>query len=571
MVIPEATLAVLDVKFAAILPHLDERQRRLYLASEAAALGHGGITAVARMAEVSESTIARGRDELAAGTPVLGRVRRPGGGRKSAAERDPGLVPALAALIEPQEIGDPISPLRWTTASLRDLARELTAAGHPVSAPAVGNLLHSMGFSLQGMAKTRAGSQVPDCDAQFRHINATAERFLSQGLPVVSVDAKKKEPIGDFARAGRAYRPKGVPITAPDHDFVDPDTPVAIPYGVYDLGQDTGWVNVGTDHNTAAFAVESLRRWWSQQGRQDYPDANRLLTTADSGGANSAASHLFKMDLAAFADECGLTTTVLHFPPGTSKWNKVEHRLFSRITHSLRGRPLSSYEILLQSISATRTRTRTRTGLTVKAALDENDYPTGRTLTKDERKAILRRVQRDDFHGEWNYTIAPYDPQTAPPPEPDRAKAPPIPAEATHLLTHPALTGMSRELFDRLVEELEPCRRVLAEAEREKRKGLNRRGYNPGFGFLDHRHRVLAAVLNRRNTVTLTLTARLLGRDRNTLSYHAHRTMPLLAFAAAPDITAALTQPRRTHPPRTIDALQDVITDYESKIKSGSS
>ncbi|KOT37769.1 transposase [Streptomyces caelestis] len=564
-------MAVLDVKFAAILPHLDERQRRLYLASEAAALGHGGITAVARMAEVSESTIARGRDELAAGTPVLGRVRRPGGGRKSAAERDPGLVPALAALIEPQEIGDPISPLRWTTASLRDLARELTAAGHPVSAPAVGNLLHSMGFSLQGMAKTRAGSQVPDCDAQFRHINATAERFLSQGLPVVSVDAKKKEPIGDFARAGRAYRPKGVPITAPDHDFVDPDTPVAIPYGVYDLGQDTGWVNVGTDHNTAAFAVESLRRWWSQQGRQDYPDANRLLTTADSGGANSAASHLFKMDLAAFADECGLTITVLHFPPGTSKWNKVEHRLFSRITHSLRGRPLSSYEILLQSISATRTRTRTRTGLTVKAALDENDYPTGRTLTKDERKAILRRVQRDDFHGEWNYTIAPYDPQTAPPPEPDRAKAPPIPAEATHLLTHPALTGMSRELFDRLVEELEPCRRVLAEAEREKRKGLNRRGYNPGFGFLDHRHRVLAAVLNRRNTVTLTLTARLLGRDRNTLSYHAHRTMPLLAFAAAPDITAALTQPRRTHPPRTIDALQDVITDYESKIKSGSS
>ncbi|MFE1016742.1 ISAzo13 family transposase, partial [Streptomyces sp. NPDC058794] len=564
MGIPEATLAVLDVKFAAILPHLDERQRRLYLASEAAALGHGGITAVARMAEVSESTIARGRDELAAGTPVLGRVRRPGGGRKSAAERDPGLVPALAALIEPQEIGDPISPLRWTTVSLRDLARELTAAGHPVSAPAVGNLLHSMGFSLQGMAKTRAGSQVPDRDAQFRHINATAERFLSQGLPVVSMDAKKKEPIGDFARAGRAYRPKGVPITAPDHDFVDPDTPVAIPYGVYDLGQDTGWVNVGTDRNTAAFAVESLRRWWSQQGRQDYSDANRLLITADSGGANSAGSHLFKMDLAAFADECGLTITVLHFPPGTSKWNKVEHRLFSRITHSLRGRPLSSYEILLQSISATRT----RTGLTVKAALDENDYPTGRTLTKDERKAILRRVQRDDFHGEWNYTIAPYDPQTAPPPEPDRAKAPPIPAEATHLLTHPALTGMSRELFDRLVEELEPCRRVLAEAEREKRKGLNRRGYNPGFGFLDHRHRVLAAVLNRRNTVTLTLTARLLGRDRNTLSYHAHRTMPLLAFAAAPDITAALTQPRRTHPPRTIDALQDVITDYESKIRS---
>lgn len=275
----------------------------------------------------------------------------------------------------------------------------------------------------------------------------------------------------------------------------------------------------------------------------------------------------FKKDLAALADECGLTITVLHFPPGTSKWNKVEHRLFSRITHSLRGRPLTSYEVLLQSIAATRT----STGLTVSAVLDENDYLTGRTLTKDERKAILQRVQRDDFHGEWNYTIAPYDPQMAPPPEPDRAKAPPIPAEATYLLTHPALTGMSRELFDRLVEELEPCRRVLAETEREKRKGLNRRGYNPGFGFLDHRHRVLAALLSRRNTVTLTLTARLLGRDRNTLTYHAHRIMPLRSFAAAPDITAAITQHRRTRPPRTIDALQNVIADYESNIKSGSS
>jgi hypothetical protein len=323
---------------------------------------------------------------------------------------------------------------------------------------------------------------------------------------------------------------------------------------------------VGTDRNTAAFAVESIRRWWNQQGRRDYPGVRRLLITADSGGANSADSHLFKNDLAAFADEYGLTITVLHFPPGTSKWNKVEHRLFSRITHSLRGRPLTSYEVLLQSISATRT----STGLTVSAVLDDNDYPTGRSLTKEERKAILQRVQREDFHGEWNYTIAPYDPQQAPPAEPEHAKAPPIPAEATHLLTHPALTGMSREQFDRLVAELEPYRRVLAEAEREKRKGINRRGYNPGFGFLDHRHRVLAAVLSHRNTVTLTLTARLLGRDRNTLSYHAHRTMPLLAFAT-PDLTAPLTQPRRTHPPRTIKTLQNAIVDYETNIKSGSS
>jgi hypothetical protein len=261
---------------------------------------------------------------------------------------------------------------------------------------------------------------------RFFLVGHTVERFLAQGLPVVSVDAKKKEPIGDFARAGRTYRPKGAPITAPDHDFAGPHTPIAIPYGVYDLGQDVGWVNVGTDRNTAAFAVESIRRWWNQQGRHDYPGATRLLITADAGGANAADSHLFKKDLATFADECGLTITVLHFPPCTSKWNKVEHRLFSRITHTLRGRPLTSYEVLLQSIAATRT----STGLTVSAVLDENDYPTGRTITKAEREAILRRVQRGDFHGEWNYTIAPYDPQQAPPAEPEQAKAPPIPADA---------------------------------------------------------------------------------------------------------------------------------------------
>ncbi|MCX5233395.1 ISAzo13 family transposase [Streptomyces sp. NBC_00233] len=562
----EVTLAALDAKLAAMLPHLDERQRRLYLASEAEALGHGGVAAVARLAEVSESTIARGRDELAGGAPVLGRVRRPGGGRRPAAERYPGLVPALEALIEPQEIGDPVSPLRWTTASLRDLARELSTAGHPISATAVGKLLRSMGFSLQGMVKTRAGSQVPDRDGQFRHINTRVEEFLTQGLPVVSVDAKKKEPIGDFARAGRTYRPKGRPITAPDHDFLDQDTPIAIPYGVYDLGRDTGWVNVGTDRNTAAFAVESLRRWWNRQGRLDYPGATRLLVTADSAGANSADSHLFKIDLAAFADECGLSVTVMHFPPATSKWNKVEHRLFSRITHSLRGQPLTSYEVLLQTISATRT----STGLTVQAVLDENAYPTGRTLTKAERAAILQRVERDDFHGEWNYTLAPHDPGQEPLVEPEQAKAPLIPAEANSLLTHPALTGMSREQFDRLVEELEPFRRVLAEAEREKRKGINRRGYNPGVGFLAHRHRVLVAVLHHRNTVTLALAAQLLGRVPTSLNYHAHRARPLLAFAT-PDIAAALAHPRRTHPPRTIEALQNAITDHESNIKSGSS
>ena len=554
---------MLDTKFAAMLPHLDERRRRLYLASEARALGHGGIAAVARLAKVSESTIVRGRDELADGMVLPGRVRRPGGGRKSAAVRDPGLVSALEALIQVREVGDPVSALRWTTASLRDLARELTEAGHPVSAPVVGDLLRGMGFSLQGMAKTRARAQVPDRDAQFQHINTAVQRFLTEGLPVVSVDAKKKEPIGDFARPGRSYRPAGMPITAPDHDFTYPDTPIAIPYGVYDLGRDSGWVNVGTDRNTAAFAVESIRRWWNTQGRLDYPAATRLLITADAGGANSADSTLFKMDLAAFADQSGLSVTVMHFPPGTSKWNKVEHRLFSRITHSLRGRPLTSYEVLLQSISATRT----RTGLTVSAVLDENGYPTGRKLTRAERKTAEQRVERDAFHGEWNYTIAPYERGQSPAAVPGQEQAaPPIPAEATFLLTHPALTGMSREQFDDLVAKLEPCRQILADAER-RAEGRNGRGRNPGFGILDHRHRILAAFLSCRNTVTLTLVGQLIGRDRNTLSYHAHRTRPLLAFGGT-ELAAVLT--RQTHPPRTLKALKAVIEQYDNMIDAGS-
>jgi len=290
------------------------------------------------------------------------------------------------------------------------------------------------------------------------------------------------------------------------------------------------------------------------------------LITADSGGANSADSTLFKMDPAAFADESGPTVTAKHFPPGTSKWNKVEHRLFPRITHSPRGRPLTSDEVLLQSISTTHT----RTGLSVNAMLDENHYPTGRKLTKAERTAAQQRVEREAFHGEWNYAIAPCDPQQSPLTGPHRAKAPPIPLEATFLLTHRALTGLSREQFDHLVNELEPARKHLAEAEREKRQGVNRRGYNPGHGFLEHRHRVLAAILSRRNTTTLTLTAQLLGRDRNTLNYHAHRTMPLPAFAA-PDIVKALDQPRRTHPPRTTDAPKTAITDYENNTKPASS
>lgn len=495
---------------------------------------------------------------------ALGRVRRPGGGRKSAAGRDPGPVAALELSIEPREVGDPVSPLRWTTASLRDLSRELADAGHPVSAPVVGGLLRAMGFSLQGMAKTRAGSQVPDRDAPFRPINSAAERFLAEGLPVVSGDTKQKEPLGGFARPGRTYRPKGRPITAPDHDFTGPDTPVAIPYGIYDPGRDSGRVNGGTDRSTAAFAVESLRRWWRAHGHIGYPNADCLLGTADSGGADPADSRLFKMGLADFADECGPSITVMHFPPGTSKWNKVAHRPFSRITHSPRGQPLTGHEVLLETISATRTSTK----LTVQAVLDENAYPPGRALTRAGRKGVGRRVERDEFHGEWNCTTAPQDPAQQLPEDPRDESGPSIPAGATFLLTRPALTGMPREQFERLVLHLEPCQQVLTEAGRQS-AGRDGRGRNPGLGTLDHRHRVLAAVLRGRNTATLTLAAELTGRKRNVLSYHAGRSRPMPAFAG-PELARVLVF-RRTRPPRTLEALKRAIEQHDNEINSSSS
>ncbi len=360
----------LAAKFAAIFPHLDERQRRLLVGAEARALGHGGIRLVARAARVREATVSLGVTELDSGAEPLGRTRRPGGVRKRAAYVDPGLRPALLALVEPDERGDPMSPLRWTTKSTRRLAAELTAQGHRVGADTVGDLLRAEGFSLQGNAKSVEGKQHPDRDAQFRYINEQVKGHQGTADPVISVDTKKKELVGAFKNAGREWRPKGQPVATHTHDFPADSLGKAVPYGVYDMTGNTGWVNVGTDHDTAAFAVESIRRWWKSAGSSDYPLARRLLITADAGGSNGYRTRAWKAELAALAVETGLEITCCHFPPGTSKWNKVEHRLFSAITMNWRGRPLASHEVIVQTIAATTT----ATGLRVHAELDTSTY-----------------------------------------------------------------------------------------------------------------------------------------------------------------------------------------------------
>lgn len=356
----------LRAKFDQILPHFDERRRRLYLASEATALGRGGIVRVAAASGTSTVTIVRGMAELAGCSSPTLRVRAPGAGRKRLTDTDPGLLPALESLIEPHTRGDPVSPLRWTTLSLRALASTLTTHGHPISASTVGHLLHTLGYSLQGTAKTTEGISHPDRDAQFTHLNATAAAFLNDAQPVISVDTKAKEWLGNRDRPGRTWRPGRNAIKVDCHTFTTNDQPMAIPYGIYDIANNSGWVNVGTDHDTAQFAVESIRRWWQHRGRADHPNAGRLLITADSGGSNDPRRWTWKSNLAAFARESGLEITVCHLPPGTSKWNKIEHRMFCHITANWRGRPLTSYQVVLETIAATTT----KTGLTIGAELD---------------------------------------------------------------------------------------------------------------------------------------------------------------------------------------------------------
>jgi DNA-binding phage protein len=391
---------ILAQKFAVVLPHLDERQRRILLAAEARVLGRGGVSLVARAAGVSRQTIHTALKEL--DTPAAaagGRVRRPGGGRKRLADTDPGLPDALDALVEPTSRGDPASPLRWTTKSTRKLAEALTRGGHPASHTVVAGLLREQGYSLQATRKTLEGRQHPDRDAQFGYINEQARRFLDAGLPVVSVDTKNKELVGQFANKGREWQPAGAPVEVNMHDFPDPTLGKAIPYGVYDLGANAGWVSVGSDHDTAAFAAATLRRWWEQVGQRSYPAADRLLVTADAGGSNGYRVRAWKTELGRLAAETGLAITVCHLPPGTSKWNRIEHRLFSHISMNWRGRPLVSHEVIVDLIGATTT----RTGLTVHAELDRRSYPKGVKVTDGALAAVP--ISRHDFHGEWNYTI----------------------------------------------------------------------------------------------------------------------------------------------------------------------
>jgi hypothetical protein len=391
-------------KLATILPHLNEKQRRLMLAAEARALGRGGITRVARAAGVARLTIRKAIRELDGPAPDPTRVRKVGGGRKRASEKDPDLVPALEALVDPDSRGDPMSPLRWTCKSTRQLAQALTDQGHPVSQNVVADLLHDLDYSLQAPTKRLEGSQHPDREQQFAYLNEQAKAFLAEGAPVVSVDAKKKELVGPFKNGGREWQPKGEPESVRVHDFLDQELGKAIPYGIYDVGQNTGWVTVGTDHDTASFAVATLRRWWEAVGSPLYPDAKQLLISADSGGSNGYRVRLWKAELQRFADATGLEVTVCHLPPGTSKWNKIEHRLFSYITMNWRGRPLISHEVILELIGATTT----RTGLQVQAELDRGEYPTRVKVSDAELEAI--RLTPHQFHGEWNYTISPRPP-----------------------------------------------------------------------------------------------------------------------------------------------------------------
>jgi len=396
-----AVMESLVRRYDAIKPHLTERQRRIWLGSEARELGSGGVGIVADAVAVSPDTVRRGRTELDDPQPLaVGRSRGPGGGRKRAEERDPGLPAALDKLVDPDSRGDPMTPLRWTSKSLRGLAEQLRSQGHQVSATLVGRLLHEAGYSLQANSKTLEGAQHPDRDAQFRHIHDTVAAALAAGMPVLSVDCKKKELVGQYKNNGRDYRPAGDPEKVDVHDFIG-EASKAIPYGIYDLGANTGWVSVGTDHETAAFAVNTLRTWWTIHGRHAYPATDRLLITADSGGANGNRRRTWKTELAAFAAETGLTISVCHLPPGTSKWNKIEHRLFSQITMNWRGRPLTSHETILQLIGATTT----ATGLTVTATLDTGRYPTGIKISNREMTALP--ITRDEFHGDWNYTLHP--------------------------------------------------------------------------------------------------------------------------------------------------------------------
>jgi transposase len=394
---------IISKKYNLLKPFLDEKSRRLFAAAEALSIGKSGnINLVSRATGISEETIKKGCIELESGESPSGeKIRAPGGGRKTIVEKDPTILSDLETLIEPTTRGDPESPLCWTTKSLRKLAAELQKLGYKVSHSRVADMLHMLGYSLQANKKTIEGTDHPDRDDQFKHINENCKTFQSEKQPVISVDSKKKENIGNFKNSGRELRPKKDPILVNVYDFKDKELGKVNPYGVYDITNNSGWVNVGIDNDTASFAVESIRRWWNMMGCKVYPEAKKLMITADCGGSNGYRVRLWKVELQKLADETGLEISVCHFPPGTSKWNKIEHRLFSQITMNWRGKPLTSYEVVVNLIAATTT----SKGLEVKCILDTNEYPKGIKIEKKQVEEL--DIIRDEFHGEWNYTFKP--------------------------------------------------------------------------------------------------------------------------------------------------------------------
>jgi len=391
----------LITKLKGILPHLNEKQKRLLLAAEAKALGWGGISRVAQATGVSRGTIHKALEEIESSLLVSERIRKPGGGRKGIQVYHPDLLKEMESLVDPVTRGDPMSPLRWTCKSTRQLSGELVRQGYRVSHMTVAELLHRLDYSLQANAKTLEGSHHADRNDQFNYINTKVRQFLQRGQPVISVDTKKKELVGNFKNGGREWEPKGEPEEVEIHDFATPESPKVIPYGIYDIGKNMGWVNVGCDHDTASFAVASIRRWWLSMGQEVYPDAEELLICADGGGSNGYRVRLWKVELQSLATEVGLRITTCHFPPGTSKWNKIEHRLFSHISMNWRGRPLVSHEVIVKLIG----KTSTHNGLRVRAKLDKRKYPTKVKVSDEQMERV--KLKPHKFHGEWNYSIRP--------------------------------------------------------------------------------------------------------------------------------------------------------------------
>jgi hypothetical protein len=530
----DADVAVLAGKYAELRPHLDERAWRLYLGSEARARAQspGGplsaaVSVVAAAAGVSRTTVSAGAAELAGGAgPSPGRQRRPGAGRPPAEDAQSGLREALLGLVEAGTRGDPMAELRWTTLSLRDLERQLAARGFRAGKDAVARILKEDGYSLQGMAKVLEGKQHPDRDAQFRRISAAVAGYRAAGDPVVSVDAKKKEQLGPFGREGRSWRPVGDPVRVRDHDFPDEKPGKAVPYGVYDIAVNRGFAVVGTSRDTPAFAVSSLRRWWLDEGSLRYPGARRLLVTCDAGGSNACASHGWKSGLAELAAETGLEVTVMHFPPGTSKWNKIEHRLFCHITRTWRARPLMTAADAAAGIAATVT----AAGLKCTAVLDETDYPERQQVPQSRMNYLKEHaIARHPEHGEWNYTIRPAPPQ---PPAPPPSRGPgPGPALLAALA---ALAGVPRpaELLAAARPAFDAAREHRLQAERgHDRRHAPRNGTRLGSGYarLSDEAILVAAACHHRLAMPWTLLAALLGVHRSSLAVPAAPALTALA------------------------------------------